>query len=420
MLKLKADAWAAPKTWAGLITSTDIQTTRQYTERPVKYVDGVAVVDVSGVLLREEDDVCEYFGAASSVRIGRQITDAVNDTNVNSILLFINSPGGAVNGTAELADLIFAARQKKPVVAYIAGDGYSAGYWLASQADKIVMHEAAGAGAIGVCYPVEIEGEGDDRVVWLVSNVSPNKHPSVDSTDAAVQMQRFLNDLGEIFVSAVARGRGVSTNDVLTKYGQGDIFIAAKAVAAGLADSVGSFETALALAKSGAVKTEIINEPVQTEPAAGDDSTEENETMANEAKKTPSAEMVDTTEITVDWLKQNMPDLYEQIVTEGATNEGERQAALDDMAPANEEEKQAIKAARTDRKMTAEKLAFAFHKKAQAAKAAAIEAERAAREADAAAVVVPVTPSAQIAPANPNADFDAKVIAAMRKKAGIQ
>jgi ClpP class serine protease len=52
----------------------------------------------------------------------------------------------------------------------------------------------------------------------------------------------MVDDLATVFVGAVARNREVSTSMVLEKFGQGDVFVGKKAVAAGLADRLGSFE----------------------------------------------------------------------------------------------------------------------------------------------------------------------------------
>jgi len=395
-LNAKDTFWAAPRQWASLITSEIFSGGKAYTERPVKMFDGVAVIDVSGVVLREEDDACEYFGGCSTVRISRQLSEAVKNPEVKSILLFVNSPGGQVNGTAELADQIYAARQVKPVYSYISGDGYSGGYWIPSQAEKVYMHEAAGAGAIGVCYP--LGGESSD---WIISNVSPNKHPEVNSDAAKAQMQTFVDELGKIFVRSVARGRGVEESEVLAKFGQGDIFIAAKAVENGLADGVMSFEAVLQL--------------LQSYKPAGDANQTTEVDMANTTTAAPSAEMVDTMEITKDWLMQNMPDLYEQIRTEGADVESERQVELEAMVPADEEEKAAIVAARKDRKMTAAKLALNMRIAAQNKEQARIQAAAAARAADSEAVVIPVTAAAPTVD-----DHSAKVIAAMKARKGVK
>jgi ClpP class serine protease len=440
ILQAKDTFWATPAKWATLITSENIPSGKQYVERPVKNFDGVAVIDISGVLLREEDEVCEYFGGASTLRISRQLTAAVNDPAVSSILLYVNSPGGQVNGTAELADQIFAARKTKPVMAYVSGDCFSAGYWLASQAEKIFMHEAAGAGCLGVCYPVS--GEYSD---WIISDSTPNKHPEVATAESRAQMQVFLNDLAAIFMANIARGRGTNEQDVTANYGRGDIFIAAQAVAKGMADVVGSFETALSYTKNAAIANaaaasvtdetadanqDTTAETAQTDATPATDTSETNaikqpltaptagreiigkklngEKMANKI----SAEQVDTMDITVDWLKANMPDLVQQIIDEGATVEQERQVELDAMAPANEEEMAAVAAARKDRKITAARLSYDLRIAAQAKAAAVAKAAAAARAHDDAEVVLPVTaPTASKTDEHSN-----KVLAAMKKR----
>lgn len=141
--------------------------------------------------------------------------------------------------------------------------------------------------------------------------------------------------------------------------------------------------------------------------------------MAN--KPTPSAEMVDTADLSVEWIKTNLPELYDQILTEGAEEEAKRQSELDAMAPMDEEEKMAIAAARKDRKITAAKLSYDLRIAAQAKAEARIKAEREARERDSEAVTIPANPAAQTADPVKAAEkaWNDKVIAAMRKKRGI-
>lgn len=416
-LNTKDTVWAAPKNWASLITGEDIPGNSPYTERPMKTADGVAIIDVSGVILREEDIMCEFFGGASTLRISRQLAEATADESVKSILLYVNSPGGQVNGTAELADQIFQARNKKPVIAYISGDGYSAAYWLASQANKIYMHEAAGAGAIGVCYPME-PGKASE---WLVSDVSPNKRPEITDDTAKAQMQTMLDDLGQIFVNTVARGRGVEPDAVVSGFGGGDIFIASKAVERGLADEVGSFESALAFAIGGETAEESATgteDADEAEPAA--QAIIQNKTIEVKMaeKKTPTAEMVDTNDISIDWLKTNMPDLYDQICNEAMDTETNRQTELDAMTPATEEEKIALSAARKDRKIGAATLAYQWRIAGQEREKAKIKAIADARAQDGAEVTVPITPDNT--PKTAEQQHSEKVSAAMKAKAGIK
>src|SRR5690606_854253 len=58
-------------------------------------------------------------------------------------------------------------------------------------------------------------------------------------------VQEMVEDLAGVFVESVARNRGVSREKVISDFGQGGILIAKKAIAAGMADSIGNFESVI-------------------------------------------------------------------------------------------------------------------------------------------------------------------------------
>ena len=122
------------------------------------------------------------------------------------------------------------------------------------------------------------------------------------------------------------------------------------------------------------------------------------------------AEMVDSTEITPEWLKQNMPDLVEQLISEATDAEAMRQEELSAMEPTHEGEKTEIAAARKDRKITAAAVSFKLLMARQASAKAAEAAVIAARAADSEAVVIPVQGDAQAAKKT-----ESSVIAALKK-----
>jgi ClpP class serine protease len=88
------------------------------------------------------------FGMTDYDEIAAQLADADANPNVNSILLHIDSPGGTITGLPELAAKI--REVSKPVVAYTEGTAASAAYWVASQADNVLLSESAEVGSIGV------------------------------------------------------------------------------------------------------------------------------------------------------------------------------------------------------------------------------------------------------------------------------
>lgn len=121
-------------------------------EKPFQFESGVAVLSLSGPMTKRPQS---FSDGASTVRMRRQVRQATADPDVTAIALVIDSPGGQVAGTKELADDVAAARARKPVVAYIEDLGASAAYWVAAQADAIYANETAFVGSIGTYCVVQ-------------------------------------------------------------------------------------------------------------------------------------------------------------------------------------------------------------------------------------------------------------------------
>ncbi len=94
--------------------------------------DNVAIIPVEGPLFRKADLFSAISGATSYQTIRADMEKALEDPSIKAILFDVNSPGGEVDGCSELADAIFAARDRKPIWCYVGGLGASAAYWLLS------------------------------------------------------------------------------------------------------------------------------------------------------------------------------------------------------------------------------------------------------------------------------------------------
>jgi ClpP class serine protease len=162
---------------------------------------------------------------------------------VKAILLNIDSPGGEANGAAELSEHVFAARERKPIYAYVGGLGASAAYWIASSTSKVFASETALLGSIGVQTVVRSKDKSGD--MSFVSSVSPNKNRDPSTEMGAREVQRTVDDLGAIFVQKVARNRGINPEAVIERFGQGSIFIGEKSLEKGMIDAITTFEGAL-------------------------------------------------------------------------------------------------------------------------------------------------------------------------------
>jgi signal peptide peptidase SppA len=222
----------------------------QYT-RTVTYRDGVAIIPIEGAIFPKANLMTEISGATSVEVLAKDISAAVDNPEVNGIVLLVDSPGGHVTGISELASHIRAYAKQKRIIAYVGGMAASAAYWLSSAVKKgdIVVDKTAQLGSIGVVatYVDSRKMKEGLGVVEheIVSSQSPNKRPDPATEDGRSQIQQNVDDLADVFVRDVARNRGVSIDTVLNRFGGGGILTGAKAVEAGLADRLGSLESVI-------------------------------------------------------------------------------------------------------------------------------------------------------------------------------
>lgn len=217
--------------------------------RTVENRDGAAIIPIMGPLFRHANMLTRISGATSYATLRKDLHAAIEDPAIHSIVLNVDSPGGEANGCAELVNAIYEARGNKPIVAYVGGQAASAGYWIASAADRIVASETASLGSIGVIATmVKDSPDAAGKSVDFVSSQSPYKKVDLESKGDRARVQARVDDLAQVFVESVARNRGVSPQTVLDQFGQGDQMIGARAVKNHLADEIGSFEAVVAQA----------------------------------------------------------------------------------------------------------------------------------------------------------------------------
>lgn len=225
----------------------------------------VATIQLRGVVTKNPSWLQVLFGLAgfATKQAGTAIRAALDDSNVDSILLVIESPGGCVSGTAELADLVRAANQRKPVWAYAEDLCCSAAYWIASQADRLYVNSTAEIANIGVYtvvadYSRMAEAEGVKFNIVRSGDYKGVGTFGVAVTDAQLtDIQRNIDSINDLFVGAVAAGRGMRRKYHTKAAGEpvsaikavpddGRVFVGQEAVDLGLADGVYSLSDVLA------------------------------------------------------------------------------------------------------------------------------------------------------------------------------
>lgn len=221
----------------------------EYT-RSVTVRDGVAIIPIIGPIFRYANFFTYYCGGVTVQDLAKDLTAAIENPNIYSILFEVNSPGGEVGGINELGKMIFAARKKIPMTAYVDVYNCSAAYWLSSACGDIVADETAQIGSIGVCTAYlddrkNLEMNGLEEIE-IISSQSPYKNMPPTSDEGKARIQNRIDALAQIFVDTVAKHRGVSAKTVLANFGKGDVLLGQEAVEAQMIDRIGDFETTLA------------------------------------------------------------------------------------------------------------------------------------------------------------------------------
>jgi signal peptide peptidase SppA len=189
---------------------------------------------ISGPIVPKASAFVEASGVASIERLTSEFRALEEDDTIKTILLVVDSPGGAVTGVDEFSSIV--AGCDKRVFAYLTGMAASAAFWVASAADNIVASPTATAGSVGVILTVR--AKQDEDKVEIVSTQSPKKRLEVTTEEGKAALQTLADDVAQVFVETVAKNRKVTAEKVLSDFGQGATMIASKALKAGMIDEI--------------------------------------------------------------------------------------------------------------------------------------------------------------------------------------
>ena len=213
--------------------------------------DGIAIVSVVGTLVARSS----YLGAASGLTayadIGEQIEAAATDPSIRAILLDVDSSGGEVGGLFDLVDQIQAIRSQCGKLIWAVADeaALSAAYAIACTADRLYVTQTGEVGSIGVVAAHRDESGADALagLAWTfvhagACKVDGNPHQPLSDT-ARTALQTDVDGIYGRFVDLVARCRKKSPDAIRAT--EAAVYRGDQAVAAGLADCVGTLRQAL-------------------------------------------------------------------------------------------------------------------------------------------------------------------------------
>lgn len=205
--------------------------------------DGIAVIELRGTLMKFASS---FSGGTSTTRARRAIREAVADGRVKAILLVVDSPGGTVAGTPELADEVAAANAKKPVWAYAEDLMASAAYWVSSQCARIGACRTALVGSCGTVmvlydWSAAFKEYGIEPKVYKTGKRKAAGTTGTEiSADDDAYFQSIIDETNTHFKAGVGSGRPKA--DIEAIFADAGVYLAAQAKSRRLVDEIGPIE----------------------------------------------------------------------------------------------------------------------------------------------------------------------------------
>ena len=237
------------------IDAVEARIGRQLQNQPQGYQvqDGAALIPLRGVMAPRMNLMSQVSGGTSTELFVRDVKAALSDSAVKSIVLLVDSPGGAVAGTPAAAAAVMSARGVKPIATWSDGTIASAAYWVGSAAERVYMSSVVDTGgSIGVVAAHVDVSQREQALGIKTTEIVAGTFKRIASQHGPLtepgrqSMQDQVDYLYSLFAGGVANQRGVSVDQVIADMADGRIFVGQQAIDAGLVDGIASLDDVIA------------------------------------------------------------------------------------------------------------------------------------------------------------------------------
>ncbi len=235
---------------------------QEVTVREENSSDKIVVVPIQGVISGEPTD----NGYSLVTVVKEQLKLAGEDSRVKAVILKVDSPGGEVLASDEIANAV--RRCRKPVIVSMGSLAASGGYYVSVPSKWIVANELTITGSIGVImhglnYRGLLDKIGVQPEVFKSGKykdmLSPTKEPGEVSPEEKQMVQDLIDQTFAKFKQVVQDGRVAAFKDTphsesgvsqalapdWADYADGRVLSGADALKLGFVDELGDFDVAV-------------------------------------------------------------------------------------------------------------------------------------------------------------------------------
>jgi len=226
-------------------------------------VGKIVVIPLSGTITSADSSLLSGSSITPGL-VSDYLWKVEQDRAVKAIVLHIDSPGGEIEPCQEILWEIERVKETMPIVVSMGGTVASGGYYISTQADKIVALPTTQTGSIGVISQlVNVEGLLE-KLGIQIETFKGGKYKDMYwgfrelTPEEEEIMQGMVDEYYEQFIDVVAEGRGLNKEEVRS-LATGQLYSGTKAKELGLVDELGDLDTAINLAlELAGLKTAVV------------------------------------------------------------------------------------------------------------------------------------------------------------------
>ncbi len=213
-------------------------------ERPRRDEDRIVVIKLQGAIQESMGGL--FAGGISPELVYNQLQRAEEDPHIEGVVLRVQSPGGSIAASQEIAALV--RDFEKPIVVSMADMAASGGYYISAPAQGIVAQPGTMTGSIGVISSIMDMEDLYEKLGISVETIKSGRHKDMFNRTLTEEERELMQEISdrayEQFISDVAEGRDMEIEEV-RELATGELFIGSQAKELGLVDRLGGVDDAI-------------------------------------------------------------------------------------------------------------------------------------------------------------------------------
>ena len=211
----------------------------------------IGIISIEGSLIPGNSEYALWFGMTPYGLIQQAAEEAAMDDTLDGVLVDIASGGGTVTGIPSALTGLNVLRSQKELRFHTSDNMHSAAMWIGMSGGKVTAGAMADLGSIGVIamipnYSKQLESRGVSYKIMRSGDkkarINPIETPRQEDLD---DLQAKMDYSHGVFIDGIAEGRGMASEQVRSRVGDGREFNAEEALRLGMVDGIMEIDDAL-------------------------------------------------------------------------------------------------------------------------------------------------------------------------------